>query len=354
MKKGFSIKSFQNWSEANRADAVLEDHGYSDTANPVVDEMLARIARDDLEARLARRLAERTVGDAMLHCAGLSPVACDIVITAIHDQLNGVSDDLSKQRADLRQRAAKLAPHNITEIIGGGKGAYTDEAWEERDCLIYAYGDAVDELEHFIVYRNELRELLRETGFHDVARLRKQTNLLSFTDEEFDCLLERLAEAGLQPIAQMANAARERQRHTLHGQAPYVSSEAKRKLVAKLEGLATSSNLNEAATAQRHADEIKAKYDITSSDPFDDLDIDELFKPIKLTPAAELAIELGAVWDTLRPLGDFYYSLENEPGRMKSQLEKRIMKLAKMVQEHGAKTQQVTIVERKRSQGECR
>lgn len=351
-RPAFSVASFQHWDEASRAVEAPEDNGYSDVANPAVDELLARIVRADLEARLARRLEEQLAGDAVLDCAGLSPVACDIVITAIHDQLSGFPEDLSRQRADLRRKAAKLAPHNIVEIIGGGKSVYTDQAWQERDCLIYAYADALNELEHFNAYREELRQLLRETGFHDVARLRKQTDFLSYTDEDFDCLLERLADAGLDQIALKVDATRERQRKSVRGQAPMVSTEAKRKLIAKLEGLATSSNPNEAENAKRAAEEIKTKYDIASSesDPFEDFDLEALSAPVKLAPHAELLKELDAVWDMLKPLGDFYYGLENDPEQMKRRLMKRVdrLKTAIVHSQINSNNVQPTILRRRR------
>jgi len=95
-----------------------EDSGYSELANLAVDEYIARSKRDETEARLARRLEERLAGDVALGYMGISPKACDLMITALQEQLDGVPEELARQRAELRRKAAELAPHNLIEMIG--------------------------------------------------------------------------------------------------------------------------------------------------------------------------------------------------------------------------------------------
>lgn len=118
MKKGFIEASLHYWGEASRAEVEPEDNGYSDVANPAVDEFLARTEQSDLEARLARRLEEKLTGDVALELAGLSPKARDHMITSLDSRLNGKAEELSVQRAELRQEAGRLAPHNLAEMIG--------------------------------------------------------------------------------------------------------------------------------------------------------------------------------------------------------------------------------------------
>lgn len=256
------------------------------------------------------------------------------------------------QIATTRASITLKPTHEVTSrfvpfVMSDGEHAGTDESWVEYHGLILALQDALEELENFGSYRNELRELLRETGFHDVARLRKQTDLLLFTDEEFDTVLGRLADAGCHEIALKAEAVRERQRKASRGQAPKVSTEAKRQLITKLESLATSSNPNEAASAQRKAEEIKTRYEIESSDPFESI-LAELDAPIRLTPSAELARELDEAWTKLRPLGDIYYDVEEAPERMQKQLIKRVNQLEKLVREHTLLKRHKPIVEQRR------
>ena len=95
-----------------------DDNGYSEMTNLAVDEFLAREERRELEARLARRLEEKEAGDMVLAYAGLSPRAHALHITALNDRLDGMPAELARQRAELRRKAAELAPHNLTEMIG--------------------------------------------------------------------------------------------------------------------------------------------------------------------------------------------------------------------------------------------
>lgn len=223
----------------------------------------------------------------------------------------------------------------------------TDEAWIGYHCLIFAYVDALDDLRHFDANRSELRQLLRETGFHEVARLRKQSNLLAFSDEEFDALLERLASAGLHEIALKADKAREWQSRAMRNYVPRASTEAKRQLIAKLERLATSSNLNEAASANARIEEIKAKYEIELSDP-DDFDLEAWDAPLQLTPTAELLFSVEEAWIQLKPLGDIHYGLEEEPERMHQRLLERAHRLEKLLREHKVLKHREPIVQRRR------
>jgi hypothetical protein len=102
----------------NEAESEQDDNGYSEMAHLAVDEFLAREHRREIEARLARRLEEKEAGEMVLVCAGLSPKAHALHITALNDQLDGIPADLARQRAELRRKAAELAPHNLIEMIG--------------------------------------------------------------------------------------------------------------------------------------------------------------------------------------------------------------------------------------------
>lgn len=95
-----------------------DDNGYSEMANLAVDEFLARTERSELEARLARRLEERLAGNQALVLAGISPKARDLQIATLNDRLAGTPAELARERAELRRKAAALAPHNLTEVIG--------------------------------------------------------------------------------------------------------------------------------------------------------------------------------------------------------------------------------------------
>ncbi|QQR60394.1 hypothetical protein IPH19_03180 [Candidatus Uhrbacteria bacterium] len=154
-KRGFILTTFQDWDAANQSENVREhgpdmdlvardltsqevndlflqarsddsvgleseqdDNGYSEMAIHAIDEFLARENRRELEARLARRLEEKVAGEMVLVYAGLSPKAHALHITTLNDQLDGIPADLARQRAELRRKAAELAPHNLTEVIG--------------------------------------------------------------------------------------------------------------------------------------------------------------------------------------------------------------------------------------------
>lgn len=103
----------------DEAESEQDNNGYSEMANMAVDEFLAREHRREIEERLARRLEEKEAGEMVLVCAGLSPRAHALHTTALTDQLDGIPADLARQRAELRRKAAELAPHNLTEMIGG-------------------------------------------------------------------------------------------------------------------------------------------------------------------------------------------------------------------------------------------
>ncbi len=102
----------------DEAESEQDDNGYSEMAIHAIDEFLARENRRELEARLARRLEEKVAGEMVLVHAGLSPKAHALHTTALIDQLDGIPADLARQRAELRRKAAELAPHNLIEMIG--------------------------------------------------------------------------------------------------------------------------------------------------------------------------------------------------------------------------------------------
>jgi len=222
----------------------------------------------------------------------------------------------------------------------------TDEEWIGYHCLLYSLKDAVDDLRYFDRHRHELRELLAQSGFHAVARLRKQTGYHFYTDEEFDTMLEQLAEAGYSDIALKADSIREWQARMEKNFARKTSVEVKRQLLAKLERLATSSNANESASALARAEEVKAKYELTSSDPFD-FDLADLDAPLQLNPLAEFVIELQAIWTKLKPLGDTYYDLEADPERYRERLRERAHRLDQLVHEHRLIKRPQPIVQRR-------
>ena len=95
-----------------------DDDSRLDEANPAIVRFLARAERSEIEARLARRLEERLFSDLVLAHNGLSPAARDYSIKALQGRLDGETEELSRQRAELRREADRLAPHNTTEIIG--------------------------------------------------------------------------------------------------------------------------------------------------------------------------------------------------------------------------------------------
>lgn len=186
------------------------------------------------------------------------------------------------------------------------------ETWESYHALVLAYIDAELEIKHFSDHRRELRELLEQSGFHAIAKLRKQPVLTSYGDEEFDELLYILAEAGFGEIALLADRAREQQLSNLRSHKPRTPTEAKRELIAKLERLGQSPNSNEAATALARAEELKVKYEIDSSDPFD-FDLEELYAPIVPTTTNALTSAVENAWHRIRVLGDRYYPLVEDP-----------------------------------------
>lgn len=212
----------------------------------------------------------------------------------------------------------------------------SEDAWIGYHCLIFSLKDALDELHHMDTYRRELKQLLVETGFHVIARLRKQTDLTSIPDEEFDEMLHRLASADLDEIALQAEAAREQQFKTSSLQVPRTSTEAKRKLLAKLEALASTEknpSALEVESAKRRIEEIKATYEITSSDPFD-IDLDQLNAPLKPTASSQLMKLLDEAWGKRRIVGDIYYEIQEDPDKMRQRLCDRVQTLEKLVREY--------------------
>lgn len=183
------------------------------------------------------------------------------------------------------------------------------ETWESYHALVLAYIDAELEIKHFSDHRRELRELLEQSGFHAIAKLRKQPVLTSYGDEEFDELLYILAEAGFGEIALLADRAREQQLSNLRSHKPRTPTEAKRELIAKLERLGQSPNSNEAATALARAEELKVKYGIDSLE----LDPEELYAPIVPTASHALTGAVESAWHRIRVLGDRYYPLVEDP-----------------------------------------
>ena len=136
MKTGFIVITETGWRSANKVEDVQrhgpdielivdgddeEDagdfSGYSNEAE-TTDKFLARMKRSKDEERLARRLEECLIGDAALGLAGISFKARDRMIHALEDRLNGVPETLASQRAKLRHDAVRLAPQNLTVMIG--------------------------------------------------------------------------------------------------------------------------------------------------------------------------------------------------------------------------------------------
>lgn len=212
----------------------------------------------------------------------------------------------------------------------------SESAWIGYHCLIFSLKDALDELHHMDAYRRELKQLLVETGFHVIARLRKQTDLTSITDDEFDEMLHRLDSADFHEIALQAEVTREQQFAMASTQTPRASTEAKRKLLAKLEALASTeknSSMLEVESAKRRIEEIKATYEIASSDPFD-IDLDTLDAPLKPTASLQFKKLLDEAWGKLRIVGDIYYGIEEDPEKMRESLHHRVQMLEKLVREH--------------------
>jgi hypothetical protein len=227
----------------------------------------------------------------------------------------------------------------------------SEDAWIGYHCLIFSLKDALDELHHMDTYRRELKQLLVETGFHVIARLRKLTDLTSIPDEEFDEMLHRLASADLDEIALQAEVTREEQFKMSNMQAPRTSTEAKRKLLAKLEALASpekNPSSLEVESAKRRIEEIKTTYKIESSDPFD-FDLAELDAPLNFTASFQLTRLLDEAWSKRRGLGDIYYGIQEDPDKMRQQLHDRVQTLEKLVREHrNLKQTAEPIVQRRR------
>ncbi|QQR60395.1 hypothetical protein IPH19_03185 [Candidatus Uhrbacteria bacterium] len=212
----------------------------------------------------------------------------------------------------------------------------SESTWIGYHCLIFSLKDALDELHHMDTYRRELKQLLVETGFHVIARLRKQTDLTSITDDEFYEMLHRLASADLHEIALQAEVTREEQFKMASVQTPRTSTEAKRKLLAKLEALASTeknSSTLEVESAKRRIEEIKSTYEIASSDPFD-IDLEMLDAPLKPTASSQLMKLLDEAWSKRRNVGDIYYGIEEDPDKMRQHLRDRVQTLEKLVREH--------------------
>lgn len=95
-----------------------DDSCYSEVVSPATIEFLARNERNEDEARLARRLEEQLAGNVVLGLVGISPKARDRMAHALEDRLNGVPETLASQRAKLRHDAVRLAPQNLTVMIG--------------------------------------------------------------------------------------------------------------------------------------------------------------------------------------------------------------------------------------------
>lgn len=219
------------------------------------------------------------------------------------------------------------------------------ETWVGYHCLILAYVDAVSELRNFFGLRRDLRQLLDESGFHEISRLNKNPDLLGYDDEQFDATLSGLMEAGYVGIALLADRAREQQ--LMLTSKPRQPTEAKRELIAKLERLAESPNANEAASAKARAEELKERYEIASSDPFD-FDLDELYTPAKPTLTAELENAVRQTWTDLKKLGDRYYRLMDEPDQMLNHLKQRVDQLERLMLEHPIRKRRSPIVEKRR------
>jgi len=231
-------------------------------------------------------------------------------------------------------------------VMSDGEFEGTDEAWMTYQRTTLALGEALVELHGFFDLRRELEMLLEESGFHVVARLRKQTDLRLIGDDEFDEMLERLISAGMEELAHKAAASRD-WFTTATREAPKASMEKRRELLAKLERLSTTNNPIEAATVRGIAEQIKTKYEIDSSDEFD-FDLEDLKAPIVLTPVATLAIAIDAAWAKLQPLGDFYYGLMEDPEKMRRRMQERARWLEKLVREYTMLKPSTPIVHKRR------
>ena len=214
---------------------------------------------------------------------------------------------------------SKFAPY-----ISDGRS----EEWGHYHVLI----EQLDALEQEIARVSD-RELqayeLERSGFHEVARLRKQ-DPHTMPEELFQTTLQRLEHVGFAEVVRLANEVRLMQKRSQ----PASSAQAKRELLSKLERLAQSSNSPEALNAQARADELKEKYVISSSDPFD-FALDELFAPVVLSPKAKLQQALDNAWLKVKPLGDQYYDSE----RVIAQLNGRREELLAQLETHPVKQQ---------------
>ncbi|MCE9586500.1 hypothetical protein K8R04_04265 [Candidatus Uhrbacteria bacterium] len=113
MDAELSLASYDG-AESEPSDAS----GFSEVAHPPTEDLLRNGLRQEVAARLQRRLAEREAGDLVLALVGASPRSRDRRIADLEDQINGLPEDLSKKRALLRREAFDLAPRNLTEMIG--------------------------------------------------------------------------------------------------------------------------------------------------------------------------------------------------------------------------------------------
>lgn len=154
-KRGYILTSFQDWDDANRSENVLmhgpdmdleardltsqevnnlflqarsddsvgleseqsDATGFSEVVHPPTEDCRSRAVRQEMVLRLMRRNAERDSGNLLLALVGGSPLARDQQIADLMDRLNGLPEELSRERAALRREAARLAPHNLTELI---------------------------------------------------------------------------------------------------------------------------------------------------------------------------------------------------------------------------------------------
>jgi hypothetical protein len=91
--------------------------GFSEVVHPPTEHLRTRSMRQEMLSRLGRRHHERDSGNLLLTLVGGSPLARDQQIADLTDTLNGLPEELSKERAALRREAARLAPHNLTELI---------------------------------------------------------------------------------------------------------------------------------------------------------------------------------------------------------------------------------------------
>lgn len=197
--------------------------------------------------------------------------------------------------------------------------------WEHFYALILELVELDQQIERLSDQGRRTHELAR-SGFHEIARLRKH-DLTTLSEELFQETIQCLMQSGHDHIAELALETRRPK--TSRSTVPRA---AKFELLNKLERLAESPNPNEAASAIARATELKAKYEIASSDPFD-FAMEELFTPVVLSQATKLSRALDEAWAGVKPLGDQHY----DSVRVLAELNEKRTALKRLIHQHPVK-----------------